>query len=61
VIHLNYERDGRGGHKAYDFLASVERHQCEGQGLASRRAAAISSMCPSLPAASSMAFPDDSS
>jgi hypothetical protein len=56
-IHLNYDFTA-GGHKAYDFLATwnvtnANGYICHGSG------GAISSMCPSLPASSSAAFPSD--
>ena len=56
-IHINYDFTA-GGHKAYDFLATwnvtnAKGKQCTPSG------GAISSMCPSLPASSSAAFPSD--
>jgi hypothetical protein len=56
-IDINFDVTA-GGHKAYDFLATwnvtnASGKQCIPSG------GAISSMCPSLPASSSMAFPTD--
>jgi hypothetical protein len=56
TVHINYDFTA-GGHKAYDFLATWSAWRapkpCGVSG------GAISSMCPTLPAASSMAFPSD--
>lgn len=56
-IHINYDVTA-GGHKAYDFLATWNVTNAAGNGCAAS-GGAISSMCPSLPTSSSMAFPDD--
>jgi hypothetical protein len=56
TIHINYDFTA-GGHKAYDFLATwsgwVHPNPCSASG------GGISSMCPSLPASTSFAFPTD--
>jgi hypothetical protein len=56
TIHINYDFTA-GGHKAYDFLATwsgwVHPNPCGPSG------GGISSMCPSLPASTSFAFPTD--
>jgi hypothetical protein len=57
VIHLNYDVTA-GGHKAYDFLATWDVTNAKGK-VCIPSGGAISSMCPSLPAASSVAFPSD--
>jgi hypothetical protein len=57
-IHINYDFTA-GGHKAYDFLATWNVTNAKGK-ICIPSGGAISSMCPSLPAASSMAFPSDS-
>jgi hypothetical protein len=55
-IHINYDFTA-GGHKAYDFLATwnawVKPGACDTSG------GGISTMCPSLPGASSYPFPSD--
>jgi hypothetical protein len=57
IIHLNYDVTA-GGHKAYDFLATWDITNAKGK-MCSGAGGAISSMCPNLPASSSMAFPSD--
>ncbi|HEX5590310.1 MAG TPA: hypothetical protein VFX65_08490 [Candidatus Limnocylindrales bacterium] len=57
VIHINYDFTA-GGHKAYDFLATWNVTNAAGE-ICSASGGGISSMCPSLPAASTMAFPAD--
>jgi uncharacterized repeat protein (TIGR01451 family) len=57
TIHLNYDFTA-GGHEAYDFLASYD--VTENPGLCASGGGAVSSMCPSLPAPDSHAFPGDS-
>ena len=57
TIHINYDVTA-GGHKAYDFLATWNATNAAGKQCAAS-GGGISSMCPSLPAPSSMAFPDD--
>lgn len=57
-IHINYDFTA-GGHKAYDFLAKWNITNASGKACAPS-GGAISSMCPSLPASSSAAFPADS-
>ena len=57
TIHLNYDVTA-GGHKAYDFLATWNVTNAAGKACATS-GGGISSMCPSLPASSSAAFPDD--
>jgi hypothetical protein len=56
TIHINYDFTA-GGHKAYDFLATwnawVKPGACDTSG------GGISTMCPSLPGASSYPFPSD--
>ena len=56
-IHLDYDVTA-GGHKAYDFLATWNVTNAAGR-ICATSGGGISSMCPSLPAPSSMAFPDD--
>jgi hypothetical protein len=56
-IHLNYDVTA-GGHKAYDFLATWNVTNAAGKACATS-GGGISSMCPSLPPSSSVAFPDD--
>jgi hypothetical protein len=56
-IHINYDFTA-GGHKAYDFLATWNVTNAAGK-ICIPSGGAISSMCPSLPAASSRAFPSD--
>ena len=56
-IHINYDVTA-GGHKAYDFLATWNVTNGAGKACASS-GGGISSMCPGLPASSSVAFPDD--
>ena len=58
-IHLNYDFTA-GGHKAYDFLATWDVTHAKGKACA-KSGGGISSMCPSLPGASSFAFPSDAS
>jgi hypothetical protein len=57
TIHINYDVTA-GGHKAYDFLATWNVTNAAGKACATS-GGGISSMCPSLPASSSAAFPDD--
>jgi hypothetical protein len=57
-IHINYDFTA-GGHKAYDFLATWNVTNAAGK-ICAASGGAISSMCPSMPAASSFAFPSDS-
>jgi hypothetical protein len=57
TIHINYDFTA-GGHKAYDFLATWNVTNASGKQCA-KSGGAISSMCPSLPASSSAAFPSD--
>jgi hypothetical protein len=57
TIHINYDVTA-GGHKAYDFLATWNVTNAAGKGCATS-GGGISSMCPSLPASSSAAFPND--
>jgi hypothetical protein len=57
VIHLNYDVTA-GGHKAYDFLATWNVTNASGK-ICAASGGAISSMCPSMPASSSFAFPSD--
>ncbi|HEY3164753.1 MAG TPA: hypothetical protein VGJ71_10350 [Candidatus Limnocylindrales bacterium] len=56
-IHINYDVTA-GGHKAYDFLATWNVTNAAGKACATS-GGGISSMCPSLPASTSMAFPTD--
>ena len=56
-IHINYDFTA-GGHKAYDFLATWDVTNAKGT-ICGKAGGAISSMCPSLPSASSAAFPSD--
>jgi hypothetical protein len=56
-IHLNYDVTA-GGHKAYDFLATWNVTNANGK-ICAMSGGAISSMCPSMPASSSAAFPND--
>lgn len=58
AIHLNYDVTA-GGHKAYDFLATWNVTNANGR-ICTPSGGAISSMCPAMPASSSMAFPTDS-
>ncbi len=55
-IHVNYDFTA-GGHKAYDFLATYD--VSESPGLCSAGGGGVSSMCPSLPTAATLAFPSD--
>jgi hypothetical protein len=55
-IHINYDFTA-GGHKAYDFLATWNAWAKPGSCATS--GGGISSMCPSLPPASSFPFPSD--
>jgi hypothetical protein len=57
TIHLDFDVTA-GGHKAYDFLATWNVTNAKGK-ICIPSGGAISSMCPSLPASSSMAFPTD--
>ena len=57
-IHINYDFTA-GGHKAYDFLATWNVTNAAGK-ICAASGGAVSSMCPSMPAASSVAFPSDS-
>jgi hypothetical protein len=56
TIHLNYDFT-EGGHKAYDFLATY--NATETVDLCGAGGGGVSSLCPTLPAASSMGFPSD--
>lgn len=56
-IHINYDFTA-GGHKAYDFLATWNVTNAAGK-ICTASGGAISSMCPSMPSASSFAFPSD--
>src|SRR5436190_14700491 len=56
-IHINYDVTA-GGHKAYDFLATWNVTNAAGKACATS-GGGISSMCPSLPGSSSVAFPTD--
>ena len=56
-IHINYDFTAS-GHKAYDFLATWDVTNAAGK-VCIPSGGAISSMCPSLPGASSKAFPAD--
>jgi hypothetical protein len=56
-IYIDYDFTA-GGHKAYDFLATWNVTNASGK-ICVASGGAISSMCPSLPAASSAAFPSD--
>lgn len=56
-IRINYDVTA-GGHKAYDFLATWNITNAAGSICASS-GGGISSMCPTMPASSSMAFPVD--
>ena len=56
-IHINYDFTA-GGHKAYDFLATWDVTNAKGT-ICGKAGGAISSMCPSMPASSSAAFPSD--
>jgi hypothetical protein len=56
-IHINYDFTA-GGHKAYDFLATWNVTNAAGK-ICAGSGGAISSMCPSMPAATSFAFPSD--
>ena len=55
-IHINYDFTA-GGHKAYDFLATW--NATNAPGICSAGGGGVSSMCPSLPAASTSTFPSD--
>ena len=57
AIHINYDFTA-GGHKAYDFLATWNVTNASGKSC-SKSGGAISSMCPTLPGSSSVAFPSD--
>ncbi|MCH8901404.1 MAG: hypothetical protein IIC88_03815, partial [Chloroflexi bacterium] len=57
TIHINYDFTS-GGNKAYDFLATYDAS--ESVDLCAVGGGAVSSFCPSLPSASTMAFPADS-
>jgi hypothetical protein len=57
TIHINYDFSAS-GHKAYDFLATWNVTNAAGA-ICTPSGGAISSMCPSLPTARSMAFPTD--
>ncbi len=57
-IHINYDFTA-GGHKAYDFLATWNVTNAGGK-ICAASGGAISSMCPSMPASDSHAFPSDS-
>jgi hypothetical protein len=57
TIHINYDVTA-GGHKAYDFLATWNVTNAAGK-ICVPSGGAVSSMCPSLPASSSFAFPVD--
>jgi uncharacterized repeat protein (TIGR01451 family) len=56
TIHLNYDFTA-GGHEAYDFLATY--NDTENPGLCASGGGAVSTMCPSLPAAHTSAFKSD--
>jgi len=56
-IHINYDFTA-GGHKAYDFLATWNVTNAAGK-ICAGAGGAVSSMCPSMPSASSFAFPSD--
>ena len=56
-IHINYDFTA-GGHKAYDFLATWNVTNAAGKTCAAS-GGGISSMCPSMPASSVVAFPSD--
>jgi hypothetical protein len=57
VIHINYDFTA-GGHKAYDFLATWNVTNANGE-ICSASGGGISSMCPSLGTASTYTFPAD--
>jgi hypothetical protein len=57
VVHINYDFTA-GGHKAYDFLATWNVTNANGE-ICSASGGGISSMCPSLPSPSTYAFPAD--
>ncbi|MBA2718236.1 MAG: hypothetical protein H0U52_03185 [Chloroflexi bacterium] len=57
TIHINYDVTA-GGHKAYDFLATWNVTNAAGK-ICAGSGGGISSMCPSMPASSSAAFPVD--
>ncbi len=57
TIHVNYDFTS-GGHEAYDFLATW--NATESPGLCDPGGGAVSSMCPTLGAADTQAFPSDS-
>jgi hypothetical protein len=56
-IHINYDFTAN-GHKAYDFLATWNVTNAKGK-ICIPSGGAISSMCPSMPVATSRAFPSD--
>src|SRR5688572_20782278 len=56
-IHINYDVTA-GGHKAYDFLATWDVTNAGGR-ICGSSGGGISSMCPSLPSASTYAIPSD--
>jgi hypothetical protein len=56
-IHVNYDFTAS-GHKAYDFLATWNVTNAQGK-ICAMSGGAISSMCPSLPSPTTMAFPSD--
>ena len=56
-IHINYDFSA-GGHKAYDFLATWNATNANGQ-ICSGSGGAISSMCPGLGPTSTFSFPSD--
>jgi len=56
-VHINYDFTA-GGHKAYDFLATWDVTNAKGK-ICGGAGGGISSMCPSMPASSSAAFPSD--
>ncbi|MCI0581777.1 MAG: hypothetical protein L0227_02600, partial [Chloroflexi bacterium] len=57
VVHINYDFTA-GGHKAYDFLATWNVTNAQGE-ICSASGGGISSMCPSLPSPSTYTFPAD--
>jgi hypothetical protein len=56
-IHINYDFSA-GGHKAYDFLATWNVTNAKGK-ICAKAGGGVSSMCPTMPASSSAAFPSD--
>jgi hypothetical protein len=56
-IHINYDFTAN-GHKAYDFLATWNVTNAKGK-ICIPSGGGISSMCPSMPVATSRAFPSD--